>query len=79
MDPADQRYGPERTCTLYAFAEMSLVQSVMNKLNIYLDELQSDLYLSTGIMVSLSTICCTFWVGIHKEDIAASCTETIRD
>ena len=42
VDPTDQRHGPERT--LDAFAEMSLVQSVMNKPNIYLDELQSDLY-----------------------------------
>ena len=58
VDPTDQRHGPERT--LDAFAEMSLVQSVMNKPNIYLDELQSDLYSSTGITVSLSTICCTF-------------------
>ena len=43
-----------------AFAEMALVQSMMSKPNIYLDELQSDLYYSTGIMVSLSTICRTF-------------------
>ena len=57
VDPTDQRHGPERT--LDAFAEMSLVQSVMNKPNIYLDELQSDLYSSTGITVSLSTICRT--------------------
>lgn len=52
MDPTNQRHGPERT--LDAFAEMSLVQSVMNKPNIYLDELQSDLYSSTGITVSLT-------------------------
>jgi hypothetical protein len=32
----------------------------MNKPNIYLDELQSDLYSSIGITVSLSTICRTF-------------------
>ena len=57
VDPTDQRHEPERT--LDAFAEMSLVQSVMNKPNIYLDELQSDLYSSTGITVSLSTICRT--------------------
>ncbi len=58
VDPTEQRHGPE--CTLDAFAEMTLVQSVMSKPNIYLDELQSDLYYSTGIMVSLSTICRTF-------------------
>ena len=51
MDP---KHGPERT--LDAFAEMTLVQSVMSKPNVYLDELQSDLYSSTGITVSLSTI-----------------------
>ena len=55
VDPTDQRHGPVRT--LDAFAEMSLVQSVMNKPNIYLDELQSDLYSSTRITVSF---CRTF-------------------
>ena len=39
---------------------MTLVQSVMSKPNVYLDELQSDLYHSTGITVSLSTIYNTF-------------------
>lgn len=54
VDPTEQRHGPE--CTLDVFAYMTLVQSVLNKPNIYLDELQSDLYTSTGIAVSLSTI-----------------------
>lgn len=57
VDPTE-RHGPERT--LDAFAEMTLMQSVLSKLNTYLDELQSDLYSSTGITVSLSTICRTF-------------------
>ena len=58
IDPTEQRHGPERT--LDAFAEMTLVQAVLNKPNVYLDELQSDLHASTGITVSLSTICRTF-------------------
>ena len=58
MDPTEQTHGPERT--LDAYAVMTLVQSVMSKPNVYLNELQSDLYYSTGITVSLSTICRTF-------------------
>ena len=46
MDPTEQRHGPEHT--LDAFAEMTLVQSMMSKPYVYLDELQSDLYSSTG-------------------------------
>lgn len=36
------------------------MQSVLNKPNVSLDELQSDLYSSAGITVSLSSICHTF-------------------
>ena len=57
VDPTEQTW---TWANLDGFAEMSLVQSVMSKPNIYLDELQSDLYSSTDIAVSLSTICCTF-------------------
>ena len=78
VDPTEQWHGPERT--LDTFAEMTLVQSVMSKPNVYLDELQSDLYSSTGITVSLSTICRTFpKAGVHEKEVIACCIETIRE
>ena len=57
VDPTEQKLGPERK--LDAFEEMTLVQSLPNKTSTYLDELQTDLYNSTGTIVSLSTICRT--------------------
>ena len=55
VDPTEQKHGPERK--LDAFEEMTLVQSLLNKTRT--DELQTDLYNSTGTIVSLSTICRT--------------------
>ena len=54
---ANLLFGPEHT--LDAIGEMTLVQSLLNKPNAYLDELQLELYDSTGITASLSTICRT--------------------
>ena len=57
IEPAHQRYGP--LPTLDARGEMVLAQWVLDMPNAYLDELQTALYNSTAIFVSLSTIFCT--------------------
>ena len=54
MEPTHQVHGPQRT--LDAFGEMTLMQSLLDRPNAYLDELQLELQAHTGVHVSLSTI-----------------------
>ena len=57
VSPAIQQHGPPRA--LDAFEEMSLIQSLLSKPDIYLEELRQELIQVTGTDVSLSTICRT--------------------
>ena len=57
VSPAIQQHGPGRI--LDAFEEMSLIQSLLSKPEMYLEELRQELIQITGTDVSLSTICKT--------------------
>ena len=52
-----QQHGPPRT--LDSFEEMTLIQSLLNKPDMYLEELRQELLQVTGVEVSLSTVCRT--------------------
>ena len=57
VSPAIQQRGPPRS--LDAFEEMSLIQSLLNKPEMYLEELRQELIEISGTDVSVSTICKT--------------------
>ena len=57
VSPLSSRHGPPRI--LDAFEEMTLIQSILNKPDLYLEELKQELIQATGTDVSLSTICGT--------------------
>ena len=57
VSPAIQQHGPPRT--LDAFEEISLIQSLLNKPEMYLEELRQELIQITGADVCVSTICKT--------------------
>ncbi len=57
VSPVSQQHGPPRT--LDALEEMTLVQSLLNKPDMYLQELKQELIQVTGTNVSLSTVCRT--------------------
>ena len=56
VSPATQQHGPPKTLE---HEKMYLVQSLMSKPDIYLEELRQELIQATGTDVSLSTICRT--------------------
>ena len=49
VEPKKQRHGPP--CILSDFEKISLIQSLVNKPTMYLEELQSELYELTGTRV----------------------------
>ena len=55
VSPVSQQHGPPRT--LDSFEEMTLIQSLLNKPDMYLEELRQELLQVTGVEVSLSTVC----------------------
>ena len=57
VSPAIQQHGPGRI--LDAFEEMSLIQSLVSRPEMYLEELRQELIQITGTDVSVSTICKT--------------------
>ena len=57
VPPAIYQHGPSRA--LDSFKEMSLIQSLLNKPDMYLKELRQELIQISGTDVSLSTICRT--------------------
>ena len=52
-----QQHGPSRTLDI--FEEMTLIQSLLNKPDMYLEELKQERMQVTGIEVSFSTVCRT--------------------
>ena len=58
VQPTEQSHGPN--CKLDAFAEMVLLQYLMENPSTYLDELQHELDNRIGVVCSLSTICRTY-------------------
>ena len=52
-----QQHGPPRLLT--EFEQISILQSLVNRPTMYLEELQSELYDLTGTWVHVSTICRT--------------------
>ena len=58
--PAEYQHGPHRL--LDSFEETRLIQALLYRPDIYLDEIQLELHEATGIDVSLSTICRTISV-----------------
>ena len=68
VSPASQRHGPPKR--LDAFEEMSHVQSLVNKPDMYLEELRQELIQATGTDVSLSTICRTLkYLGFSRKKL----------
>ena len=57
IEAAEQRHG--LAVLLNDFEQLTVLQSLINKPTIYLDELQRELHDSTGTLVSLATICRT--------------------
>ena len=57
VSPVVQLHGPTRA--MDAFEEMSLIQSLLNKPDMYLEELRQELIQISGTDVSVSTICKT--------------------
>lgn len=57
VEAAEQRHGP--TVLLNNFQQLTVLQSLVNKPTIYLDELRKEFYDSTGAWVSLATTCRT--------------------
>ena len=57
VSPAIYQHGPSRA--LDSFEKMSLIQSLLNKPDMYLEELRQELIQIFGTDVSLSTICRT--------------------
>ena len=57
VSPVVQQHGPTRA--MDAFEEMSLIQSLLNKPDMYLEELRQELIQISGTDVSVSTICKT--------------------
>ena len=57
VQPTEQSHGPD--CKLDAFAEMVLLQYLMENPSAYLDELQHELDNCIGVVCILSTICRT--------------------
>ena len=55
VEPRKQCHGPPHV--LNKFEQISLLQSLVNKPTMYLEELQSELYELTGTWVHVSTIC----------------------
>ena len=64
VSPVSQQHGPPRT--LDSFEEMTLIQSLLNKPDMYLEELRQELLQVTGVEVSLSTVCRT----LKREDFS---------
>ena len=62
VSPVSQQHGPPRT--LDSFEEMTLIQSLLNKPDMYLEELRQELLQVTGVEVSLSTVCRTLKLPI---------------
>ena len=58
VSPVSQQHGPPRTLDL--FEEMILIQSLLNKPDMCLEELKQELMQVTGVEVSLSTVCRNF-------------------
>ena len=57
VESVKQKHGPD--CLLTEFEQLTVLQSLIAKPNIYLSELQEHLFDATGAWVSLSTICRT--------------------
>ena len=68
VSPAKYHHGPH--WLLDSFEETRLIQALLDRPDIYLDEIQLELYEATGIDVSLSTICRTIKrLGFSKKNI----------
>ena len=57
VEASGYRHGPQQL--LSDFKQITVLQSLVNKPTIYLEELQKDLNEATGTLVSLATICRT--------------------
>ena len=57
ISPATYQHGPQRLLTVYE--ETALVQALLSKPDMYLEELRQEIIQSTGTDVSTSTICRT--------------------
>ena len=57
VEASEYRHGPQQL--LSDFEQLTVLQSLVNKPTIYLEELQKDLNEATGTSVSLATICRT--------------------
>ena len=68
VGPAIQQHSPCRT--FHAFEEISLIQSLLSKPDMYLEELRQELIQIAGTDVSLSTICRTLkWLGFSRKKL----------
>jgi transposase len=80
VEPSKQRHGPP--CVLSEFEQISLLQSLVNKPTMYLEELQSELYELTGTWVHVSTICRTVQhlrlTRKKVQRIALQCSEELQ-
>ena len=80
VKPCQHKQGPSQLFS--ELEQLTVLQSLINKPTIYLEELQNDLYLTCGTWVHLSSICRTVHhLGFtHKKvtNIAAQCSETQR-
>lgn len=57
VEPANQRHGPPRILT--DFEQLTVLQLLLDNPNMYLDEIQRELYDFTGTVAHISTICRT--------------------
>ena len=80
VEPSKLRHGPPRV--LSEFEQISLLQSLVNKPTMYLEELQSELHECTGTWVHVSTICCTVhYLGLTRKKVqrvALQCSEELQ-
>ena len=80
VQPIKQRHGPP--LVLSEFEQISVIQSLVNKPTMYLEELQSELYELTGTWVHVSTICRTVQhLGLTRKKvqrIALQCSEELQ-